>query len=673
MQQEPAILNLRYILSDLEFSLSTDLEEGMVDKGLVMLKHIPSKEYMLVTSEQLIILKRFRKKLSVSRLIPTLIEDRKCPALQELYELILQAIKAGILESEKIRPTGNRAIAAEWNLKLSLKWGVRFAFFSIIFGLGSLWLTGLKLPIAENMDIDLLTVVTFIALGHLSICAAISLGYFLSACLLRNFHHEVYDVSINWKHLFPHFYVDISDACMSGRHRESSIAFVQLAPIFMFAGVIAHTQPAINFILLLGFFQATQPHRNSSAWLLLKSLFKRKILSTENNPLFPEPLTWMQFIVKKYKKLDKKFLFISSVYTLLWGGLLGYFFIKLFQFPATIHITSWISQGYHWYFIIFIALLGLLTVFYHYYNCIKGRTKPHPPVRKRKADLQIDSAHNPGLTQDRLVNFLRDCLLFQDLSDDELYEIADRLDLRLLKRKQFAFQQGDSASELHIVANGRVEMMTDLKSGRPVRIAELGAGEVFGEKSAIFGSAHTRSIRALKTTWCLVMKTEDFKELLINRIGFKRLRIIVEKHYFMHRIPLCKEWTKETMVRFAQIATFSRFKPGEQILTRGHTNKFFYVVHEGTLEVRIEGKALSRLQSGDFFGEISLLQNSMCVADVVTVTESRCLIVSRADFLAMIGNDYRFGLQFERIASKRLKRPIFPLKPGINYSESALR
>lgn len=671
MHQEPAFLNRRYILSELEFSLSNDLEEAVVEKGLVMLKHIPSKKYMLVTSDQLLVLKRFRHKQSVSRLIPALIEDRKCPPLRELYELILQAMKTGVLESEKIRPTRHRAIAAEWELKLNLIWGKRFAIFSVVFGLLSLLFIGLKLPNTQTINIIFASII--IAIGHLAICAAISMGYFLSACLLRNFHHEVYDVGINWKHLFPHFYVDISDACMNGRKREASIAFVQLAPIFLFAGIVAHTLPEITFILLLGLFQATQPHRNSSAWLMLTSLFKRKIPTVEKRELFPEPLTWIQYLKLKYNSLDKKFFFISTCYTLLWIGFLIFFITTLFQLPADEYIKHWIAQGYHWALLIFITVFSLFMAFYFTYRSFKVRPIPVTPVRKKKANLQIQSANNPGLTPARLVSFLRDCLLFQDLNDEALYEIADRLNLRHLKRKQFAFQLGDPATELHIVANGRVEMMTKIKSGRLVRIAELGAGEIFGERSAIFGSTHTRSIRAIKPTWCLVLQTHDFKELIVERIGFKRLRTIVEKHYFMHRIPMCREWSQETIVQFAQVATFSRFQPGDQILTRGHANNFFYVVHEGTLEVRQEGKEIFRLQPGDFFGEISLLQNSMCTADVVAVTEARCLIVSRAEFLAMIGKDYRFGLQFEHIASKRLKNPIFPLKPAINYCESGLR
>jgi len=671
MLQPSAILNQEYTLSDLEFTLSHDLEEGKVEKGLIMLKHVPSKKYMLVSSEQLLILKRFRKPLRVARLVPTLIEDRKCPPLRELYELILQCLEKGILESEKIQPTSTRAEASEWNLKLHLKMGKRFAILSIIFGLTSLYFSDLRLPFTNSVT----TWYPFalIIAGYLAICGAISLGYFLSACLLRGFNHEVYDVCFNWKNLFPHFYVDISDACMSGRHREASIALVQLAPIFLFSGIIAFVEPQIMFILVLGIFQATQPHRNSSGWLLLESLFRRKTIDTDKQSYFAEAMSWKERWAKRFKTTDKKFIFISSLYTVAWASAFGYFFLRLFNIPLTAYIKTYVERGYHWNFFVFILTILLLCGIYICIQWFKSITKTSVPLRKKKADLYIDSVDNPDLTLEEVVYFLKDCLLFQDLSEDELSEVAEHLELRYFEKKKFVLREGEVDTELHIIASGRVEMMMALKSGRPVRIAELGAGEIFAERAAILGTPSTRSIRTLTPTWCLVMKTDDFKQLILKRVSRQRLSHIAEKQYFLYRIDLCKEWTAKTMADFAYMANFSEYKAGEYILTKGISNKFFYIVYEGIIEFQKNGKAVKRLRSGDCFGEVGLLENSVRSNDVVSVTDTRCLVVSRADFLNMLGKDYHFGLQFERIASKRLKRPVFPLKQGINYSDAALR
>jgi CRP-like cAMP-binding protein len=62
---------------------------------------------------------------------------------------------------------------------------------------------------------------------------------------------------------------------------------------------------------------------------------------------------------------------------------------------------------------------------------------------------------------------------------------------------------------------------------------------------------------------------------------------------------------------------------------------------------------------GDYFGEISLLEGWPATATVVAVEESRCLALSRVDFLELFARDFRLGLRIEAIAGQRLGNKIF--------------
>ena len=97
------------------------------------------------------------------------------------------------------------------------------------------------------------------------------------------------------------------------------------------------------------------------------------------------------------------------------------------------------------------------------------------------------------------------------------------------------------------------------------------------------------------------------------------------------------------------------------MITEGRDNGFFYLIYEGEMRVLKREKVVAKLSSGDFFGEISLLQNSPTTATIVAHTPCRNLIVSKSDFLSFITQDFLIGLQFEDISSRRLGRPIFPL------------
>lgn len=77
------------------------------------------------------------------------------------------------------------------------------------------------------------------------------------------------------------------------------------------------------------------------------------------------------------------------------------------------------------------------------------------------------------------------------------------------------------------------------------------------------------------------------------------------------------------------------------------------------LEVRSGDHVLRRMRPGDYFGEISLLENGFVTADVVAVEEGRCLILDRADFLEFFARDYRIGLHIEALAEERLGGGLF--------------
>ena len=65
----------------------------------------------------------------------------------------------------------------------------------------------------------------------------------------------------------------------------------------------------------------------------------------------------------------------------------------------------------------------------------------------------------------------------------------------------------------------------------------------------------------------------------------------------------------------------------------------------------------------DFFGEISLLQNSSITADAYdTIEDRRCFVLYKSDFLKFISEDFVLSLFFEEVRSERLYEPIFPLR-----------
>jgi CRP-like cAMP-binding protein len=74
---------------------------------------------------------------------------------------------------------------------------------------------------------------------------------------------------------------------------------------------------------------------------------------------------------------------------------------------------------------------------------------------------------------------------------------------------------------------------------------------------------------------------------------------------------------------------------GRELVHQDALGHEFFVVLDGTCEVRDGSTHLADLGAGDFFGEIALLETDRRVASVTATTPVRLAVMSRSDFRSM--------------------------------------
>lgn len=116
------------------------------------------------------------------------------------------------------------------------------------------------------------------------------------------------------------------------------------------------------------------------------------------------------------------------------------------------------------------------------------------------------------------------------------------------------------------------------------------------------------------------------------------------------------------MHAFAENAFFQDFEKGSALTSEDQYNEFFYILYEGELSVQRRKQEIAALRIGDFFGEISQLQNGVAIATILARTPARCLLMNKRDFLQFLVKDFTISITFEEISSKHLGYPFFPLK-----------
>ncbi|HEX8173337.1 MAG TPA: mechanosensitive ion channel family protein [Thermoanaerobaculia bacterium] len=83
---------------------------------------------------------------------------------------------------------------------------------------------------------------------------------------------------------------------------------------------------------------------------------------------------------------------------------------------------------------------------------------------------------------------------------------------------------------------------------------------------------------------------------------------------------------RETIAGAARVHVYAK---GETIIRHGTAGDSMFVVHEGSVSVRVGGEEIARLQPGDFFGEMALLTGETRTADVVALTDVMAVEIAK--------------------------------------------
>jgi CRP-like cAMP-binding protein len=106
------------------------------------------------------------------------------------------------------------------------------------------------------------------------------------------------------------------------------------------------------------------------------------------------------------------------------------------------------------------------------------------------------------------------------------------------------------------------------------------------------------------------------------------------------RVPLFQHCTRKELEFIAKEGDEVDVPAGKTLIRQGKPGDTFYIQLEGESEVKIDGKRRRVMKTGDFFGEISMIDRGMGTATVTTLTPSRLFVMSHAQFRdAIKGSD----------------------------------
>jgi CRP-like cAMP-binding protein len=122
----------------------------------------------------------------------------------------------------------------------------------------------------------------------------------------------------------------------------------------------------------------------------------------------------------------------------------------------------------------------------------------------------------------------------------------------------------------------------------------------------------------------------------------------------LKRAPLFEGLSRKQLIELARVTEDVDFGAGHVLCREGDRGREFFVIMEGEAEATRDGKHLSTVRSGEFFGEIALVEDVPRTATVTATMPIRFFVLTRRAFLPLLDRHPAVERKVLRALAKRL-------------------
>jgi CRP-like cAMP-binding protein len=130
----------------------------------------------------------------------------------------------------------------------------------------------------------------------------------------------------------------------------------------------------------------------------------------------------------------------------------------------------------------------------------------------------------------------------------------------------------------------------------------------------------------------------------------------VELEQQLASVPLLAGIEDRVRRRLAEIGKRRTYAADETIVREGSTGTALYIVLKGRARVEREGETIGQLSTGDFFGELALIEEHPRSATIVATEETDCLLFPAWEFTALLEEHPEIAVPIMRALIARLHR-----------------
>lgn len=305
--------------------------------------------------------------------------------------------------------------------------------------------------------------------------------------------------------------------------------------------------------------------------------------------------------------------------------------------------------------------------------------------RRPSVGLALSQSFGEQIAQmeEYLTQRLAETDLLGDLPPNLLRIMASLMFPRTVEASAMLYRAGEPPQGLFLLETGQMEIQ--FEDNQPAR--QLRKGDLFGSLSLITNKPYTATAWAEQQSLVWQLPTPDFYKLSsdfpeLRRTLGRRVRSKLspadqtQAVIQLARTPIFESMGPQNLHAIAQRLVLHHVPAGENVYRSGDPGDGLFLVEQGEIELTAENRSgvveeIGRIESGGFFGEMSLLTGKNRTDDATATRNTNLWVLYKADLDELVGRYPSIGSALNQVVASRLAAQEEALDEG-RYRRFAL-
>lgn len=420
------------------------------------------------------------------------------------------------------------------------------------------------------------------------------------------------------------------------------------------------TAYALAFFL---FLLELNPYQESEISELFRSSFDDDTINKMSNYFKSRPLFSLVHPFERNRDFNLYFLF--TYFSLIWSAIV----IFCLSRALDLHFGNMLMTLKHGSFperigvLVFLSLLGTfgISIIYNVFKILSAALiQPASRLLMRAVrgqKTQRIAHYNPK----EIFGILESLPLFNYLTQDLLNAIIRGSTLKRYKRGSPVIIQGSEASRLYVLLSGSLVVSQRPATGKSKFIGDIQPISIFGESSVIEKSPYTATVVAGEESIVLEIPAELLRQIAgetqyIRELNSFRNAIMVNQ--FFTSAPVFRDLPDTIIQMFITKGKIESFNKDDAVFRQGDYGDEFYLLLRGTVGVSVNGRPISKIHQGGFFGEISMIADVPRTGTVIALESVQVLKITRDSFWEILAHDINIAMFIETVGEMRVREDI---------------